>query len=94
MKPLAALLALALLHGGAQAQTLCMPYQAFVKALKDRYGETSQGKGVAGDVMVIELFTSPETFTVRATTTDGRSCIVAAGKGWSVSPPETSGENL
>lgn len=76
----------------AQAQSMCMPYAAFVKTLKDRFGESSMGKGVAGEIIVIELFASPDTFTILATTTDGRSCIVAGGKGWEVAPKDTGDE--
>lgn len=72
----------------AQAQSICKPYAGFVKMLKDKYGETSQGKGVAGSTYVIEIFTGPETFTILATRTDGHACIIAAGKGWQAVPPK------
>jgi hypothetical protein len=66
----------------ASAQSMCFPYAQFVKALKDRYGEVSTGKGIAAETLVIEIFTGPETFTILATRTDGMACIIAAGRGW------------
>ena len=91
MKPLLAILALTLAVP-AQAQGMCFPYAQFVKALKDRYGEVSTGKGIAAETVVIEIFASPETFTILATRTDGTSCIVAAGKGWQTYAPKTNEE--
>jgi hypothetical protein len=85
MRALLALLALTFAVP-AQAQSLCGKYADFVKTLSDRYNETSIGKGMSGGgPVVIELFTSAETFTILATVTaTGNSCIIAAGKGWAL----------
>ena len=87
MKILLALLALAIAVP-AQAQGMCHPYAMMVKSLKDRYGETSLGKGLATDTVIIEIFASPDTFTILATRTDGLACMIAAGKGWEVAIPK------
>ncbi len=78
----------------AHAQGMCQPYAAFVKVLKDKFGETSIGKGLAGEVVIIEIFASPETFTILATRVDGHSCIIAAGKGWERVAPKPVEEEL
>ena len=86
MRFLAALLAFMLLSVPAQAQAMCLPYANFVKTLKDKFGEVSTGKGISADIIVIEIFTSPDTFTILATRTDGMACIIAAGRGWEATP--------
>lgn len=80
----------------AQSQSMCGRYADFVKALNDKYRETSISKGMSGNgSVVIELFTSEETFTVLATVTaTGKTCIIAAGKGWVAADPKILGEDL
>lgn len=82
MRILAAILLLSLLPGAAQAQGMCGNYLEMVKTLKNSFGETSLGKGIQGEVTVIEIFAGDDTFTVIAATTNGRACIIATGKGW------------
>ena len=90
MKPLLlAILALALAVP-AQAQGMCGNYTEMIKALKSRYGETSQGKGIQAEQFLIELFSGSETFTVLRTDTRGTSCIIAAGKGWQTYAPKSN----
>ncbi len=80
----------------AHAQSTCGRYDDYVKALFDKYQETSIGKGLSGSgLVVIELFTSEETYTVLATiTATGKTCIIAAGKGWVAAIPVIPGVPL
>lgn len=93
MRTIAAVLALLLLSAPAQALGMCGKRDDFVSTLKSRYGETSQGKGLAGEFAVIELFTSADSFTVLATDPMGKSCIIAAGRDWIDAVPKIPGDD-
>lgn len=49
--------------------------------LADRYGESRQALGLAGEAGVMELFASPATgtWTITLTLPDGRMCLMASG---------------
>lgn len=52
--------------------------------LSDRYGETRQSVGLAGEAAVMELFVAPDTgtWTITMTLPDGQMCLVASGVGY------------
>jgi hypothetical protein len=52
--------------------------------LADRYGETLQAMGLAGDTAVMELFASGTTGTwsITMTLADGQMCLMASGSGY------------
>ena len=65
------------------AAGFCGPREGFVKALKDKYQESSEGMGFSGEANVVEVFSSKTgTWTIIVTTPNGTSCIIAAGQGW------------
>jgi hypothetical protein len=86
-------IALLWLVSPARAAGLCGPYAAFVASLAKNYDEISQGKGVANEFVVIEVFASKDTFTILATNPMGRACILAAGRGWTAATPTISGDD-
>jgi hypothetical protein len=54
--------------------------------LADRYGETRQSVGLAGEAAVMELFAAEDTgtWTITMTLPDGQMCLVASGAGYEV----------
>lgn len=95
MRALAAIIALTMLSGPALGLGMCGTRSDFVKALNDKYQESRKSIGIAGEVNVVELFTSKTgTWTILVTTEGGKACIIAAGKGWENIPEETPGQNL
>jgi hypothetical protein len=68
----------------ARAEPQCGPRDAVLRLLTDRYGETRRSIGLGGDATVMELHANTETgtWTITLTTTDGVTCLVAAGKGF------------
>ena len=54
-----------------------------VKLLDSKYQEQLTGFGVAGQSNIVEVYVSKNgSFTILATTTDGTTCIIAAGQSW------------
>ena len=87
--------ALLMWAASAQAMGMCGPRDDFVKALNDKYQETGKALGIAGQVNVVELFTSKAgTWTVIVTTPSGKACIIAAGQNWQELPVKKSGDDL
>ena len=85
--PLAAILAfgcmVALGDSSARAQTACGPRDDLVKLLADHYKESSVGIGLAQTGQLLEVFASSiGSWSMVMTTTDGKTCIVAAGDNW------------
>ncbi len=71
----------------APAQRVCAERGVVTGHLRDRYGETRTGAGVAASGALIELFVAPTgTWTLIVSRPDGQSCIVSHGDGWD-SPP-------
>lgn len=68
----------------AQAQSLgCGARADIVGFLSERFGERPIGVGLIGDHTAFELHVSDSgSWTILATGTDGSTCMVAAGEGW------------
>ena len=78
-----------MLPAPANAAFGCGKRSDFITALAKRYDESPIGRGVAGEVNVVELTISPAgSWTIIATYTDGQTCILAAGKDWKFSMPK------
>lgn len=97
-KPLAFIaamfLALLLIAKPGHAMGMCGKRADFIKALNDKYSETGKALGIAGQVNLVEFFTSKAgTWTILVTDTQGRACIIAAGNSWQDVPPEILGED-
>jgi hypothetical protein len=77
-----AIAALAAVAGPALAGP-CAKHDEITKALGNKFGENRQSLGLAGGSQVFELFVSLRgSWTLVATDTMGKSCIVAAGEAW------------
>ena len=89
-KALAALLALVLPEMAlAQPPAWCRPYTDQMRMLSETHGETSRGMGLRSATMlsplaVVQIMVNAETgsWTVLATSADGKACIIAAGTDW------------
>ena len=92
---LANICALFIFSAAAATAGLCatpFSHEAMVKVLSDRYNETRTGIGLSGQVIIVETFRSKAgTWTILATTPDRKSCIIAAGGGWTDVEPEPAG---
>jgi hypothetical protein len=61
----------------------CGKHEELSRALGDKYGENRQSLGLSGESQVFELFVSARgSWTLLATDTKGKACIVAAGEAW------------
>ncbi len=69
----------------APAMDFCADRAAMVKSLSDTYRENPTAVGQIDGNAVIEIFVSEKgSWTILATRTDGKSCVVSAGEGWEV----------
>lgn len=72
----------------ANALGMCGNRADFIRALNDKYQETGKALGIAGQVNLVEIFASKAgTWTILATTPQGKTCIIAAGSSWEDLPP-------
>ena len=56
-----------------------------VKSLAEKFKENPAAVGVVNPSAVIEVFVSADgTWTILATGTDGKSCVLSAGDGWEI----------
>jgi len=69
---------------GPALALLCLPRDAWVERLKDRFGEEPVAHGLALDGRLMELFTTPDgaTWTLVITGPNGISCGFASGENW------------
>lgn len=83
-------LALILLASTASAGTPCLPdFDAFAKALKDRFGEVPQVIGLMPKGRPMVIFANPETGTWTAViqSEQGTFCSPASGESFKAIPP-------
>jgi hypothetical protein len=67
----------------ALADTSCGPRDEIVAKLAHEFHESQQAVGFVNENAVLEVFVSGNgTWTIIATGTDGKSCLLSAGKGW------------
>lgn len=78
----------ALLAGAAtpaSAAAFCADRNEMVKSLSDKFKESPAALGQINGSAVIEVFVSEKgTWTILATGTDGKSCVLSAGEGWQI----------
>ena len=68
-------------------QTLCGVRAEMVSKLSERFQEMPAALGVVDQNAVLEVFVSDNgTWTLLATGTDGKSCVLASGEGWESAP--------
>jgi hypothetical protein len=78
LSPLASLVAVP-----ALAETSCGPRTDIVAKLAQEFHEDQQAVGFVNENAVLEVFVSGSgTWTIIATGTDGKSCLLSAGENW------------
>ena len=72
-----------------QTQTQCGPHARIVEVLVGKYGEAPKAIGTIDQNRFMEIYVSDAgSWTVLMTTTNGYSCIIAAGGDWEDVPFE------
>ena len=67
------------------AMNFCADRAEMVKSLADKFKENPAAIGQIDGNAVVEVFVSSNgTWTILATGTDGRSCVLSAGEGWEI----------
>ncbi len=81
-------LAALLMASHADAAAPCGDHREMEAWLAQKYGEAPIGLGTAGRQTIVQLYLSPAgTYSVVASDTAGRACIIAFGSGWEFAPP-------
>jgi hypothetical protein len=74
---------------------MCGERAAIVDQLKTKYQEIRQAVGLISNNGAAELYVSEKgTWTMLVTLASGRSCIIAAGHNWDVSPTLAQGTGI
>jgi hypothetical protein len=67
------------------AAAFCANRNEMVKSLSDKFKENPAALGQINGSAVIEVFVSEKgSWTILATGTDGKSCVISAGEGWEI----------
>ena len=67
------------------AASFCANRTEMVKSLSDKFKENPAAMGQINGSAVVEIFVSDNgTWTILATGTDGKSCVLSAGEGWEI----------
>jgi len=77
----------------AAAQPACAPRAAILERFASQYGEVPVSAGLTTAALLIEVLASADgaSWTIIATSSDGMSCLIAAGEGWRGIVPEPRG---
>ena len=79
----AAAMALPLVTPSPVVAAECAVRAEMIKALGDNFKEAPTAVGVVNPEVVVEIYVSAAgTWTILATGTDGKSCVISAGEGW------------
>lgn len=80
---LAAAAMLPILSNAGIAAAPCGARDEIVKKLSEEFKEAPQSMGVVNKDAVVEVFVSENgTWTIIASGTDGKSCVLSSGEGW------------
>ena len=67
------------------ATSFCADRTEMVKSLADKFRENPTAVGMINGDAVVEVFVSRDgTWTILATGTDGKSCVLSAGEGFEI----------
>lgn len=79
----AAIIPVSLPAATSTAANFCAERNEMVRSLADQFKENPAAVGMINDNAVIEVFVSQNgSWTILATGTDGKSCVLSAGVGW------------
>ena len=86
-----AVVSLSLALAGAGQAAVCMPHEAAVANLEQKFGEQVAGIGLAGrGKSMVELFIGNSgSWTILVTRTNGMSCVASSGEDWTDLARET-----
>lgn len=71
-----------------EERRICGPRDQIIQRLATRFDERQSAIGMTGGGSLVELYVSPDgTWTFVHTTTEGFSCLLAAGQDWEDLPP-------
>lgn len=74
---------LPLLSNAGFASPPCGTRDEIVKKLSEEYKEAPQSVGLVNQDAVVEVFVSENgSWTIIASGTDGKSCVLSSGEGW------------
>ena len=75
---------LIIFSAGMATAAMCGPREGILKALGERYKESSHGMGLTSNANVVEVFTSDggKTWTLLISSPDGKTCLIGAGMDW------------
>lgn len=69
----------------ASASPFCADRTEMVKSLADKFKENPTAIGQINGDAVVEIFVSKQgSWTILATGTDGKSCVISAGEDWEI----------
>jgi hypothetical protein len=69
----------------SSANTFCAERTEMVRSLADKFKENPAAIGQINGDAVIEVFVSEKgSWTILATGTDGKSCVLSAGENWEI----------
>lgn len=72
-------------------QNVCGKRDDIVTRLENGYQEFNTAMGMSSNGRLVELFTSEKgSWTLMLTTTDGVSCLIAAGENWETFEPKVN----
>lgn len=76
---------LAMTANPSPAMDYCANRTEMVKSLADKFKENPAAVGIINGDAVVEVFVSKNgTWTILATGTDGKSCVLSAGEGFEI----------
>ncbi len=71
------------LNANMLAMNMCSERSNIVTELEQNFNESVTAVGMVDQSAVVEIFVSESgSWTILATGTDGKSCIISAGEGW------------
>ena len=72
----------------------CGAHETIVDTLTKKYGETEHGIGLVSDQGIMQVYVSQEkgTWTIVMTNAQGKTCMMAAGRGWENLKQKEEGE--
>jgi hypothetical protein len=86
------LLAASIMAASPAAAAQCASHEDFTKVLADQFKENRSALGLSGQSHVVELFVSQAgSWTILATDTKGRTCVIGSGEAWQDAPKVLTG---
>ncbi len=77
-------------------RTICGERDAIIDVLAGEFGEVQRSWGIGPGNRIVEVYTNEETgsWTITITSSNGTTCLIAAGEMWEDLAPEAQGEAI